>query len=229
MQNWALLLLSRNAASAKSNFGSILYTVFFRFWIGVHGDEKQVILEQACSWPLRRQYFAAFWGSSVSGTIKTDVSPGLCFQVQLTAVIPSVSALQDNAMQTSKVCTMQALCARQTTLCALCCSRQSYKGRNALCSVHNVWGHLGLLLLIVHQIFDMSLKVNTRTEQLYIVQLLKNKYHQRWKNGDFARFFWEMNPFYTVSSLAPVIQTCQMGNPARSRQHMTSGRKCGNE
>ena len=33
----ALLLLNRNAGSAQSNFGSILYTVFFRFWIGVSG------------------------------------------------------------------------------------------------------------------------------------------------------------------------------------------------
>ena len=98
-------------------------------------------------------------------------------------------------MQTSKVCTMQALCARQTTLCALCCSRQCYKGRHALCSVHNVWGHLGLLLLIVHQIFDMSLKVNTRTEQLCIVQLLKNKYHQRWKMVILPGFSGKWTPF----------------------------------
>ena len=163
---------------------------FFRFWIGVHGDEKQVILEQACSWPLRRQYFAAFWGSSVSGTIKTDVSPGLCFQVQLTAVIPSVSALQDNAMQTSKVCTMQALCARQTTLCALCCSRQCYKGRHALCSVHNVWGHLGLLLLIVHQTFEGEYE----DRAIVHCAIVEEQIPSEMKNGDFARFFLGNEP-----------------------------------
>ena len=118
MQNSALLLLNRNAASAKSNFGSILYTVFFRFWIGAHLGHH--CLEQLLK--DKQRHFAALGHSRI---------------VHLQAIVPLKSLLFSFLCFSSTKSTKQTPFSTSMTMKRLpesfkCCCRRSERFTGAL-------------------------------------------------------------------------------------------------